>query len=250
MVDYDSLESLTEALRGQDAVVSTISSAALDKQLLLVEAAAKSNVKRFIPSEFGSNTLNEKTSQLPCYANKIAALNALEKHAAAGTMSYTAVMTGPFLDWGIKFGLILNVKDRTANIYDGGDRLFSTTTLGTTGKAIAGVLLHPVETKNRAVFVQDTAVSPRQLLEKGKKATGTPNEWKENLISIDELVARGWEEFGKEHPDPAKFYMNFISASIWGDGYGAHFEKLDNELLGIKELTEDDVQSLVDGFAK
>ncbi|APA07637.1 hypothetical protein sscle_03g024070 [Sclerotinia sclerotiorum 1980 UF-70] len=66
-VDYEYLESLTSALTGQNAVISTLSSNVLDKQLLLVKAAAKAHVKRFIPSEFGSNTQRENTGALPVF---------------------------------------------------------------------------------------------------------------------------------------------------------------------------------------
>jgi uncharacterized protein YbjT (DUF2867 family) len=72
-VDYDSLDSLVNALQGQDAVVSTLGSIALqEQQLLLVEAAVKAHVKRFIPSEFGSNTVNPKAAKLPVFAAKVA----------------------------------------------------------------------------------------------------------------------------------------------------------------------------------
>ena len=60
-VDYASMESLTDALRGQDAVVSTLASVSLSAQFLMIDAAIAAGVKRFIPSEFGSNTYNAKT---------------------------------------------------------------------------------------------------------------------------------------------------------------------------------------------
>lgn len=248
IVDYDSLDSLVEALRGQDAVVSSLASAALSKQLLLVDAAAKAGVRRFLPSEFGSNTVHEKTSQLPCFGDKVAVQKALQKHAAAGNLTYTVVANGPFFDWGIKVGFIINVKGKTVNLYDGGNRLFSTTTLATIGKAVAGVLKKPDETKNRAVYVHDTALTLKQLLELAKKATG-PDGWTEEVVSVDDLLRQGWAELKSERPDPNKFVLKFISASIWGDGYGSYFEKNDNELLGIKELTADEVQAIVNKFA-
>lgn len=66
-VDYDNFDNLVAALRGQDALISTLGSAAFNKQLLLVKAAAEAGVKRFIPSEFGSDTLNEKSRALPVF---------------------------------------------------------------------------------------------------------------------------------------------------------------------------------------
>ncbi|KAK4038321.1 hypothetical protein C8A01DRAFT_48023 [Parachaetomium inaequale] len=248
-VDYDSLDSLVTALRGQDAVVSTLASTALAKQLLLVEAAAQVGVRRFIPSDFGSNTVHPRAAALPVYADKVAVQSALrDKAAHPGGMTYTVVLNGPFLDWGIQVGFVLGVARRHATLYDGGERVFSTTTLPTIGRAVVGVLRRPEETRNRPVYVHDTATTLRALYEMGKKAT--PGEaWTEEVVRIDDELAEGWAELKKEMADPGKFVMKFIHAAIWGEGYGAHFEKTDNELLGIKELTEEEVRAIVSRYA-
>ena len=244
-MDYDSIDSLANALKGQEAIVSTLGSVALEKQLLLIEAAAKAHVKRFIPSEFGCDTLNEKSRALPAFKNKVVVQDALEKEAATSGMTYTLVCTGPFLDWGISIGLIMNLKEKSITLFDGGDRVFSTTTLPSIGSAVAGVLKHPEQTKNRAVYVQDTAISLKKLAAMGKKATGADG-WKESVFPTEELLEQAWAELKKEEPNPGIFMYNFIKATIWGEGYGSHFEKLDNELLGIKQMSDSELQSLVD----
>lgn len=248
-VDYDSIESLTNALNGQDAVVSVLASAAIATQLLLVEAAAKALVKLFIPSEFGSNTQAEKTRALPIFKDKILVQDALKKEADSGRLTYTFISTGPFLDFGISLGFIINLKEKSANLYDGGDRVFSATSLPTIGKAVVGVLKHPEETKNRAVYVQDTATTLKHLTALGKKATGAEG-WTETEIAIDDLLEEAWAELKKPQPNPANFAFQFIRASIFGEGYGSHFQKLDNELLGIQELNDSELQALVDRLAK
>ncbi|KAI0401994.1 NAD(P)-binding protein [Xylaria palmicola] len=248
-VDYDSLESLTSALRGQDAVVSVVGAAALAKQTTLVEAAAKAGVKRFLPSEYGSNTVHPKAAQLPPFRGKIATQEALIQQAQTSGLTYTLVITGPFFDWGLKTGFVADVRGRSITLWDGGERVFSTTTLATIGRAVAGVLKHPEETKNRAVYVQDAALSSKQLLEIARRATGS-DDWKANTASLDEFVDQGWAELRKPQPDPAKFVRNLISAAIWGEGYGSRFEKLDNELLGIKEFDEGDIEALIREVAK
>jgi putative NADH-flavin reductase len=55
-VDTTSTAALTEPLKGQDAVVSTVGTAAASVQKTLIDAAVAAHVKRFIPSEFGYNT--------------------------------------------------------------------------------------------------------------------------------------------------------------------------------------------------
>ena len=221
----------------------------MEKQLLLVEAAAKSNVKRFIPAEFGSNTLNEKVAALPVFKGKLAVQAALRKEAGSSGMTYTLISTGPFLDWGIRIGFIMNLKEKKITLFDGGDRVFSATSLPTIGKAVVGVLNHLEQTKDRAVYVHDTATSLKRLAAMGKKAVGSA-EWQESVVPIDEVLDQAWAELKKEQPNPGAFVYNFIRASILGEGYGSHFEKTDNELLGVPEMSDAEVQSLVDQLAK
>lgn len=248
-VDLDSVDSLTSALQGQDAVVSVVGNGVFDKQHNLVEAAVKAGVKRFIPSEFGSNTPHEKTRTIPTFAPKIAIQKELEDKAKTTPLTYTLIINGPFLDWGLKVGFVLNVKGKSAQLLDGGDRVFSATTLSGVGKAVAGVLKHPDETKNRAVYVQETATTLKDLLEKAKKAAG-PDGWTVEEVPVANLIAAANEELKKPNPNPAVWAYPYVKAAIWGEGYGSHFEKLDNELLGIKELSDGELQALVDSIAK
>ncbi|KAI3328008.1 NAD(P)-binding protein [Xylariaceae sp. AK1471] len=243
-VDYDSVESLVGALEGQDAVVSTLGAMALSKQLHLVEAAVKANVKRFIPSEFGSDTKHPKTSKLPVFADKITVQEALTKEAANGSITYTTVHTGPFFDWGLRAGLLLNLGEKSIVLYDGGERLFSTTTLESIGKAVVGILKKPEETKNRGVYVQDAALTLKQLKAIAEKATGTA--WQAKEVSVEnDVLAPAWAELKKEKPDPSKFIIPFIITSIWGEEYNGHFQKLDNNLLGLKEFTEAEIEGVL-----
>lgn len=247
-MDYSSLDSLTNALKGQEAVVSTLPPDATTN-LLLVEAAAKAQVKRFIPSEFGADTLNEKARTLPVFAAKVAVQDALKREAATGGMTYTVICTGPFLDWGLTVGFIMNLKGKSINLLDGGDRVFSATSLPTIGKATAGVLKQLEPTKNRAVYVHETATTLKKLAAMGKHATGADG-WQENVVSIDEQLETAWAELKKDQPNPDNFVYGFLRAGIWGEGYGGHFERLDNELLGIKELSDAELQDLVNSLAK
>ena len=250
-VDYDSLDDLTQALQGQDAVVSTLGSAAIALQLRLVEAAAKAHVKRFIPSEFGANTLNEKTAALPIFADKLRVQAALEKEASSSGLTYTLICTGPLLDWGIAVGFLMNLKGKTIDLFDGGNGYFSATTLATTGKAVGGVLHNLEETENRAVYVHDAVLTQKQLSALGQKATAEkPGEWKENMVSVEELCQQGWAELKKPQPDPNGFVFSFLKASIWGDGYGGHFERTDNALLGIKEMGDAELEEQIKGLAQ
>ena len=164
-------------------------------------------------------------------------------------MTYTLICSGPFLDWGIMVGFLMNLKEKSIKLFDGGDRVFSTTSLPTIARTVTGVLTNLEQTENRAIYVQETATTMNKLAAMGKKAVGADG-WKEDIVSVDKLVEQGWAELKKDKPNPAVFAVNFIVASICGEGYGSHFEKLDNELLGLEQMSDAEVQSLVNSLAK
>ncbi|KAK4198769.1 hypothetical protein QBC40DRAFT_330464 [Triangularia verruculosa] len=242
-VDYDSLDSLTSALSGQDAVVSTLPMSP-PKKLLLIEAAAKAGVKRFLPTEFGPDTRNPKVRQLPIFQTNFRAQDLLEEKTKESALTYTLVANGGFFDWGLKINWLVNAKDRHAVLYDGGDRKISFSLLSDVGKAVVGVLRHPEETKNRLVFVHSTVQSFKDVYEIAKKLT--PGEkWTDEVVQVEDVLSSAWAEIKKENPDPANFAVKFITAVIAGEGYGSLFEKTDNELLGIKELTREEVEEVI-----
>ena len=66
-VDYTSVPDLTAALTGQDAVISVLTTSAMEIQIPLIEAAVKAGVRRFLPPEFCANISNPKAANLPVY---------------------------------------------------------------------------------------------------------------------------------------------------------------------------------------
>lgn len=169
----------------------------------------------------------------------------LEEKAASSSLSYTLVLTGPFLDWGLQVGFILDAKGRAATLYDGGERAFSATTLADVGRAVVGVLRNPEETRNRAVYVQSAAPTLKELAAAGKRASGRPEEWTETVVKVDDVLADAYAELKKENSNPAVWAVKFIHVGIFGEGYGAHFDKLDNDLLGVKQLSSAELEALV-----
>lgn len=71
-VDYTSEESLTAALQGHDALISTLATEVISSQDILIKAAIAARVHRIIPSEFGSDTFLEANKKLPVYFQKTA----------------------------------------------------------------------------------------------------------------------------------------------------------------------------------
>jgi hypothetical protein len=237
--------SLIAGLRGQDAVVSAVGAPGIEGQTLVIDAAIAAGVRRFLPSEFGTNLDNPKTKELPVFRSKVAVQQYLEeKVKTAEDFTYTLVRTGPFLDWALNAGLLLDWESGKPRIYDGGDQLFSTTTLRSIGQAVVGVLDHPEETKNRAVYVQDMVTSQNRILAvakkvaPGKKWAPVPTQLAAMEKSSNDALKRG--EF------TLAVMMEYVLVSIFGDGHGGLMGKVDNELLGVAgDMTDADIEAIL-----
>ncbi|KAK0125668.1 hypothetical protein ONS95_000329 [Cadophora gregata] len=248
-VDYKSLDSLTSAFQGQDAVISTLAAVALSDQKLLIDAAISAGVQRFLPSEFGSDLDNPKARTLPVYHGKVEIEEYLvEKAKSNPDFSYTIVRNGFFLDWGLQVGFIINLKDSKPTIFGSGDQEISTTSLPTVGKAVVGVLTRPAETANKVVYVEEAAVSQNQLLAMAKKYT-PGKTWEPVRGDLDAMVANSNERLKKGLFDTETFFP-YIFMAGFGEGYGGKLEKVDNELLGVKRISEEDVEALVKGVVQ
>ncbi|KGO74774.1 hypothetical protein PITC_083830 [Penicillium italicum] len=241
-VDYESLDSLKAALSGQDVVVSTLNVGAVPKSthLRLIDAAVATGVKRFIPSEYGCDTTKPIVAKLPVFGDKVSVQEHLKNVAQKSGLSYSLLITGPFLDWGLKNGFILNT-DGPATLYDGGDRRFSTTTLAGIGKGVVGIINNLDATKNLAVYIEEARVTQNELLELSGKSIET------NVLKTTDLEQEAFAELAKPSPNPAIFASKFILRAIFGEGFGTLFDsdKVSNDLFGLKLLSKEELRSLI-----
>ena len=98
-VDYDDLQALTAAFQGQDAVVSTITTAHVDAQRVAVDAAVAAKVQRFIPSEYGGDSSDPDRVEVGIFQSaKRRVVEHLESKELDG-LTWTAICTGSWLHW-------------------------------------------------------------------------------------------------------------------------------------------------------
>ncbi|KKY24154.1 putative isoflavone reductase family protein [Diplodia seriata] len=100
--------SLTTALTNAnaDALISLVGTPGFAAQKTLIDAAIAAGVQRFIPSEYGSDTSNPSVvSLVPFLAAKRQVVEYLVSKESA-TFSWSALITGPFFDWGLKVGFL------------------------------------------------------------------------------------------------------------------------------------------------
>ncbi|KAI0836207.1 NAD(P)-binding protein [Hypoxylon sp. FL0890] len=243
-VDYDSLESLENALKGQDALVSAMAFEAIHMQKNLVDAAVKSGVKRMIPSEYGNDLMNPKLAAFPIYQPKIAIRQLCEQKAAENpSFSWTTIHNASFLgpDWTLDF--IVDVKDRSADIKDGGDVLFCATTYDDIAQAVIGILTHLDETANRPVRISSINTTQNELVSIAKEL-GATDGWNLTYSKTEDLESEAFRRWAEGDHSEEVIAM-FINRAFIGKGWGGYFPVLDNELLGIKGLNREGLKAII-----
>jgi hypothetical protein len=100
-IDYTNSESLLVAFKGQDAIVEAFNPAVSVYQAQILSAAIESGVGHVITPDFSSDTFNPHAEELLIFQPKMAAQQVLNDVASTGKLTWTAVIVGPFFDWGV-----------------------------------------------------------------------------------------------------------------------------------------------------
>jgi NmrA-like family len=249
-VDLGSERDLTSAFKGQDVVVSALPAPRLASDKIWMSAAISAGVKRIIPSEFSTNLESKLSQKLPIVADKVKIRNYVENLAADGKIEWTSVNNGPFavpFIW-LSGWLGPGIVSKTATIHDSGDQIVCTSTIERIGEAVAKSLLpeHAEATRNKPIYIYSAAVSERQVTKLASKLTGI--EFKEKHLSIETITREAFEAV--EKGDMSKM-GNFYVPFCFGDGYGGDFrDRAANEMLGLKEMTEAELEETMKGWLK
>ncbi|KAF4816649.1 Bifunctional pinoresinol-lariciresinol reductase 2 [Colletotrichum siamense] len=243
IVDYNNEESLVKALAGQDAVVSALSREAIPLQIPLIDAAATAGVKRFIPSEFGSNLQDPQIRTFPNYKHKVQVEEYLEQKARSHGITYTYIYNNVFIDLSIETGVVLDLKERKARLYNRGERAVSMITMPTAARAVVAVLKHSAETKNRPVFIHEGRMSQKQILGHAKEVI-SEGEWHEEQVHLEELEKHLAAQATVDGSKMGVFHVYAVKGAF-GDGLGNQYSETDNQLLGIQPLSEEGFKEML-----
>ncbi|RYP93259.1 hypothetical protein DL770_000634 [Monosporascus sp. CRB-9-2] len=246
-VDYGSVESLKPALKGQDAVVSTLATIAVGSQNPLIDAAVEAGVKRFIPSEFGINTrIVEGTAIGQLLQGKIKTVDYLEEKSKANPgFTWTGVSSGLFFDWGLVYGSIgFDKSTKTATVYDSGNEVVQASNLGFIGRAVAAILANEDKTANKYLSIGSPNFSQNEVLEIVERETG--EKWEVQKASTADEGKIGLEKLSK---GDYSAFRNLLKERIFKDGAGLS-AKGDNSANGLLGLQEESLEDTVKAWLR
>ncbi|CAG7555230.1 unnamed protein product [Fusarium equiseti] len=227
-------DDLTEALKDQDVLISALGVEGFDQQQKLVDAAVRAGVKRFLPSEFSSSSEDPAVlGLLPLFEVKKNLIEYLKSKEKDG-LSWTGLATGLLFDWGLANGFLgYDIKNRTAKIWDEGNKKFTLTNEKQLARAVVSTIEHPDETRNRYLYVYSVVTTQNEILQSLEKATAA--QWTVEKTTTDAEVTEA-----RKRLSAGDFSGGFIlvRATTYGNTQGlranyAEEESSGNDILGI-----------------
>jgi hypothetical protein len=201
-------------------------------------------VRRFIPSEFGHNTGSDAIVGLvPMFGGKRSFVERIKSYGPG--LTWTAVITGLFFDWGVGRGTIVDLRNRTASVWDGGDVPFSTTNLPLIGRTLVKMLTDPAayaDSENKYVYLASHTTTQNEVVAAAEKATGKKFE----ITKVDgaQRVAEGKEKLAKGDLGGIRYLIPGVAFSRINGAALADYREFGifNEKHGIRDVPlEDDI---------
>jgi len=197
-----------------------------EKVCQIIDAAIEAGVKRFFPSEFGPDTIDQ-TKDEPLFERKRKVLQKLRKESEAGKISFTVVQNGLFSDWGLESGILgIDLQKRTARIINGEKMRISSTHRDNVGDVVALSLLHPEKTQNKIIRIAADTMALEEYLKIVEEVVGHKFERKE--MSLDAIKAKA-NEAKKNHDCQTYGYFEIIKMIVEGKIDLEKSEKLNND---------------------
>lgn len=140
----------------------------------------------------------------------------------------------------------VDVKGKKFEVVDSGNEKFQGSTLPQIGRAVAGVLKHPEETKNKYLLTSSFNVSQNDIFAAVKELTGAEYE-------VKKIDSKELKRVGEEKLSQGNFgaFYELLRVYLYADGADNHIkeEESANELLGLpkedlKEVIRDSLKKL------
>jgi uncharacterized protein YbjT (DUF2867 family) len=135
-----------------------------------------------------------------------------------------------------------DIANRTATIWDGGNKKFTLINEKPLDQAVASVLQHPQETHNQYLYIASVETTQNEILASLEEASG--EKWAVTETTTDTQVAEALRKLGAGDFSGA---FTLVRSTVFGNTDGLHAnyaadEKLANDILG---LSLEDVKDVV-----
>ncbi|KAJ6599802.1 putative isoflavone reductase family protein [Mycena vulgaris] len=261
-VDYEDSASLVDALRGQDALIITMSVMSPPGQSAkLIEAAAAAGVPWVLPNEYGGDlTEHAMQAEIMIGAPKQADRERIEK---LGKSAWICITCSFWYEYSLAAGpefYGFDMKNRTVTFIDDGTQKINTSTFPQTGLAVARLLSLKVrpdgpsdtsatlsQFRNKPLYVSSFLLDQKDMFASVLRVTGTKeSDWKIEHEAHEARYAAGAAQM--KGGDRLGFAKMLYARGFYPDGCGNYEARhgVHNEILGLpKEDLDEFTKSAV-----
>lgn len=230
-----------------DLVISTVRGGSFGTQKQIIDCAIAAGIKRFIPSEFGQDSLNEKIQErLPPSRERARTIEYLTRASKAGEISWVAVATGVDLERGLLNGnLGFDLKWQSVTLHGTGHERFAASSSMWIGRVIIAVIQHWQAVENQYLYAAGMTTTADDIVAEIEKNTG--KSFEVGRGEVDECVREAQKRIEQGFPDAGMFLYG--RSIMYDDSLGAvrPFEENDaKDKIGLKsEKLEDVIKKVV-----
>lgn len=239
-VNYENSQSLLQVFKDQDAIIEAFNPNVAIHQEKIIQAALQAGVQHIITPDFSSDTFNPNVTELMIFEPKLEAQAVLEDVAHSTKLKWTAVITGPFFDWGLFLLIALafnitnqntaiprgifwvNPEQKTVTIIGSGNQQVSMSALDIVGRATVAILKNPSAYANRPAYFADYTISSNDLLALLNDIVGS-DEWKATQVPLDGFLSKAKEMWAEDTKNGVKDRLNSSAYQMLGT-YGVFDE--------------------------
>lgn len=203
-----SAASLQSAFAGQDLVISTTAGGDSDQQIGIIDAVVAAGVRRFMPHEFGHDTLNKKISRrILKSAGRAKVIEHLRTVAmTTHGLTWVGVATGYTLDTGLINGTMgFDLEWHSATIHGLGTEIFAASSLQRVGQVVSRVITHWDEVKNQYIYAASLLTSANEVLRSVEKTT--QREFTVGNYDVEDCIREGETRIERGYPDSGMFLL-------------------------------------------
>ncbi|KAL3485663.1 hypothetical protein BJX62DRAFT_242745 [Aspergillus germanicus] len=243
IADRSSTGDLTRAFHGCDVVVNVLGDHTPHQEhITVLDAAIAANVPRYVPSQWGNTPRLEALQAIPFIRSKFDITDLVEKAAREGKITFTSISGGPWIEYVMEFPTLMSVPQRTFYMHERPDFEFGICSRKMFADALVAALRKGGGTENRHLHVDLARLSQNQALELTRKAL--PNEEIKTVqASFEDRYKSGLEKVLAGAGDNFAF-ADVLSKCIYDPASNTQPAKLDNEMLGLKMATKDELLEL------
>ncbi|KAF4464144.1 oxidoreductaselike [Fusarium albosuccineum] len=257
-VDYESEESISSALHGQQFLIITLANG-VDTEIhhRIVRAARKAGVPHIVPNVFAANMVVNNQGSVDDFFPAASLRELVTEIERVGVSSWTVLVGSVWFDYSFPGGpnfLGFDIVNRQVTLVDQGTAKINTTTWAQYGRAAAALASLKqlpqdegdksptiAQFKNQPLYLSSFFVSQQDIFSAVKRVTGTKDEdWNVKHETAAQRMAEG--KAAAAAGDFTGLIRTYYSFLLSEEGQKLNFQdKLHNELLGLPKEDFDQI---------